>query len=202
VRRWHGAARAIAVASLGVVGVLGVVLPLVLGRAPAAGAGDASPRSSFSLAQARAFDEFRLFSAGLAVDGLPLRAVLRRDDAASYVSFVYGDCDAEDDAGCAPPAEVQVWPVCRRSLAPYDGNTVRSLAPERVVPRGVPAAFFDGGTRLELETGRSHVVVFARTRAQVLEIVAELEAVDGSIAAGSPLPRPAVGLGEGGAMGC
>jgi hypothetical protein len=170
---------------------------------PAGAGGGVPPRSSFSLEEARALDEFPLYSAGADVDGLPLTAVLRRDDTASFVSFVYGECEAVGDAGCAPPAEVQVWPACRRSLALYDGEAAGSPVPEPVHVRGVPGAFFDRGTRLELETGRSLVVVFAGSRAQALRVAAELEAVDGSVAAGSPLPPPAsVGRGRGGAMGC
>ncbi len=178
------------------------LLVLVLQPGPA-GAGAASPRSSFSLEQARAFDEFRLFSPGRSVDGHALTAVLRRDDRASYVSFVYGDCAAERDTGCAPPVEVQTWPLCRRSLALYDsGAAPGSARPERVLVRGVPGALFDQGTRLELETGQSLVVVFARSRELALRIADELEAVDGSVAAGSPLPPPAAGREKGGAIDC
>jgi hypothetical protein len=210
VTRWLGSGRATTAGSLGVAGLVGAVLVLalvvglvvVLGRSSPAGAGGAPPRSSFSVEQARAFDEFRVFSAGPSVDGLPLTAVLRRDDTASYVSFVYGDCAAEDDAGCVPPAEVQVWPACRRSLALYERETAVTPAPERVVVRGVPAAFLDRGTRLELETGRTLVVVFARSRSQALEIAAQLEAVDGSVPPGARLPPPAPVRREGGAMGC
>jgi hypothetical protein len=196
----------------GVVGVLvvgGVVVAtivlvpvVVLVLSGSAGAGGALPRSIVSPRQALAFDGPRLFSVGRSVGGLPLTAVLQRDDTARYVSFVYGDCEATGDSGCAPPAEVQVWPVCRRSLALYDGEVGKSPVPEPVRVRGVPGAFFDRGTRLELETGRSLVVVFARTRAQALLIAAELEAVDGSVAAGSPLPPPVADGGTGGAMGC
>jgi hypothetical protein len=196
----------VASAVLGVVGVVGVVLvlALVLGRSGPAAAGGATPRSSFSLEHARAFDEFRLFSAGRIVDGHPLTAVLRRDDRANYVSFVYGDCEADDDEGCAPYAEVQVWPACRRNLALYDGVATRAASPvpERVRVRGVPGAFFESGTRLELETGRSLVVVFAASREQALRIAAELEALDGSVAQGLPLPLPADDRGEGGPVGC
>ena len=59
--------------------------------------------------------------AGDNVDGLSLTAVVRGGDA-GYVSFVYGDCEAADDAGCAPPAEVQVWPACLRHLADARGD--------------------------------------------------------------------------------
>ena len=76
---------------------------------------DGSPGLSFfDVPQALAFHEFPLYDAGDRVDGLPLVAVLGRDDTADFVSFVYGDCTAGDDEGCAPPAEVQVWPACRR----------------------------------------------------------------------------------------
>jgi hypothetical protein len=177
------------------------VLGLVLVAAGPAGGGRTSSRTSFSLEQARAFDEYPLFDAGSRVEGLPLTAVLRRDDTASYVSFVYGDCVASVDAGCTPPAEIQVWPACRRSLALYDAESPESPAHERVVTRGVPAALFDDGTRLELQTGRSTVVVFGDSRERVLRIAAALRALDGSVAAGAPLPAP-VAVGIGGAMDC
>jgi hypothetical protein len=170
---------------------LAVVLALVLVASGPGGDGRSLSTANFSLERARAFDEFPLYSAGERVDGLPLTAVLRRDDTADYVSFVYGDCVADDDAGCAPPAEIQVWPACRRSLALYDGVTGESPSPERVVARGVPGAFFDRGTRLELQTGRSTVVLFADSRLRVLRIAAALRAVDGSVPAGVPLPAPA-----------
>jgi hypothetical protein len=170
---------------------LAVVLALVLVGSGPGGDGRSLSKANFSLERARAFDEFQLYSAGERVDGLPLTAVLRRDDTADYVSFVYGDCVADDGAGCAPPAEIQVWPACRRSLALYDAGAAGSPSPERVVARGVPGAFFDGGTRLELQTGRSTVVVFAESRLRVLRIVAALRAVDGSVPAGVPLPPPA-----------
>ena len=93
--------------------LVGICL-LFAGSGPAQ---DGSPGLSFfDVPQALAFHEFPLYDAGDRVDGLPLVAVLRRDDTADFVSFVYGDCTAGDDEGCAPPAEVQVWPACRRNL--------------------------------------------------------------------------------------
>lgn len=188
--------------ALGLGSVVAVVL--MLARSVPAGAGGAAPSSSFTLEQARAFDEYRLYFPGDSVDGHALTAVLRRNDTASYISFVYGDCEAEGEAGCAPPAEVQVWPACRRNLALYDGQSLvaGSPVPERVVVRGVPGAFLDRGTRLELETGRSLVAVFAGSRENALRIAAELEALDGSIAAGAPLPPSVPRRQRGGAMDC
>ena len=119
--------------------------------------------------------------AGEAVDGLPLTTVLQRDDIANYVSFVYGDCSAADDAGCAPPAEIQVWPSCRRNLGLYERAPRAGPAVERATLRGVPAAFVDGGSRLELQTGRSTVVVFASSRERALRLADALRSTDGSV---------------------
>ena len=134
--------------------------------------------------------------AGEAVDGLPLTAVLRGGDP-GYVSFVYGDCEASDDAGCAPPVEVQVWPACRRHLGLYERGPPLGPSVERVAVRGVPAAFLDDSTRLELQTGRSTVVVFAGSRGRALRVVAALRSADGSIPAGVALPAPEQGALEG-----
>ena len=152
-----------------------------------------------SPAASRSFDP--LYNAGDRVDGLPLAAVLRREDAAEFVSFVYGDCVAGDDAGCAPPAEIQVWPACRRNLGLYDDAHDRVAPAERISVRGVPALLFDDGTRLELETGRSTVVVFAGTRGRVLRIAAALRALDETVSPGLPLPNPVRTQG-GEAMDC
>jgi hypothetical protein len=146
-------------------------------------------------------ETFPLYSAGERVDELPLAAVLRRDDTARYVSFVYGDCAATSDAGCAPPAEIQVWPACRRSLALYEGAESGGAPVERLTVRGVPAALFDDGTRLELEADRSTIVVFAATRERAFRIAAALRSLDDSVLPGRPLPMPANSQ-EGGAMGC
>ena len=144
---------------------------------------------------------FPLYSAGERVDELPLAAVLRRDDTARYVSFVYGDCVASSDLGCAPPAEIQVWPACRRNLALYEGAESGGGPAERFTVRGVPAALFDDGTRLELETDRSTIVVFAGTRGRAFRISAALRSLDDSVLPGRPLPKPVRGQ-EGGAMSC
>jgi len=165
-------------------GVVAVCWLALAGSGPAGNAG--------------AFNELPLYSAGDRADGLPLVAVLRRDDTANYVSFVYGDCVPEDDAGCAPPAEIQVWPACRRHLALYDSQASGGLAAERTSIRGVPAAVFDEGARLELQTGSSTVVVFADSRGRAARVARALRAVNGSEPAGSrPLPPPDPGALEG-----
>lgn len=149
-------------------------------------------------ARARALDDLVVYSAGERVDGLPLAAVLRRDGTASHVSFIYGDCTAGGDAGCAPPAEVQVWPACRRNLGLYASEAPLRPAVEPTTIRGVPAAFFDDGTRLELQAGRSTVVVFASSRVRVLRMAQALRSADGSVRAGGALPAPDPGALTGG----
>jgi hypothetical protein len=106
----HRFLRPIALGALALVGAVALTAVGLVRSGPAGAGGGVPPRSSFSLGEARAFDEFPLYSAGADVDGLPLTAVLRRDGTASFVSFVYGDCVASGDSGCAPPAEVQLWP--------------------------------------------------------------------------------------------
>src|SRR3989304_3179942 len=101
-----------------------------------------------------------------------------RDDAGSDASFVYGDCVAADDTGCAPPAEIQVWPACRRALALYDAQAPGGPVAGRVGVRGVPAASLDDGRRLEIQTGRSTVVVFADSRARAARIAGALRPVN------------------------
>jgi hypothetical protein len=147
----------------------------------------AQPRGDLTLADARAFDEFPLVYAGERVDDLPLVAILRRNDTARFVSFVYGDCRSSSyDAGCAPPAEIQVWPAGARSLAASDFGTpeVHAPAPERTSIRGSPAAFFDDGTRLEIYLSPVTVVVFADTRKRVLAIAGSLRC----LARSPPMP--------------
>jgi hypothetical protein len=167
----------------------GTVLLVVL-----ATAGGRAPESSPMLARARAFGEFPLYYASERVDGLPLTAVLQRDDTATFVSFVYGDCTPGDDAGCAPPAEIQVWPACRRNLAFYDGSPATGSVATTI--RGVPALTLDDGTHLELQTGRSTVVVFADSSTRALRVAQALRSLNGSVPLGASLPQPAPGALE------
>ncbi len=164
---------------------------LVLVGAP----GSAAPARaiSFELDSLQAQDP--IFFAGDRTEGIPLEAVLRRSDSAEYVSFVYGDCVAESEAGCAPPIEIQVWPACRRHLTLYDSSIGPDL--DRTTVRGVPAAVLDGGTQLELQTGRSTIVVFADSRQRLSRIAKDLRALDGRTPPGAPLPPPDPGAVDG-----
>ena len=150
----------------------------------------------FTLDDARGFAEYPLYFAGDRIARYALVAVLHRSGTAEFVSFVYGDCVAADDTGCVPPIEIQVWPACRRSLALY-GSSPAGPALERTTIRSAPAAVLDDGTRLELQTGRSTVVVFARSRVELGRIAGALRSVDSRAADGGRLPPPAAGALEG-----
>jgi hypothetical protein len=130
-----------------------------------------APRGDLTLEQAQAFDEFPLYYAGDRFDDLPLVAILRRNDTANYVSFVYGDCTpAAYELGCAPPAEIQLWPSGTRDLGSYDLAVAGTPTPEPTTVRGLPAAFLDDGTRLEVFAGPSTIVIFSDSRQRVLEL--------------------------------
>lgn len=189
VKRRRGA---VALATL--LGIAG--LSVLLGTAGVSD--DGAPRSTFSLQSARGLQDFPVYYAGDAIQGVPMVAVLRREDAANYVSFVYGECDARDEVGCAPPGEVQVWPACVRNPAAYARN--RSPVAPRPVPstiRGVPAAGFEEGRRLEIQTGTSTVVVFGHTPQFARALAAELRGVNVAVERGAPLPPPAPGVLDG-----
>jgi hypothetical protein len=156
----------------------------------------AGEKSAIAREPAGTLDDRAFYFAGGRVEGLPLTAVLRRSDTAEFVSFVYGDCTPDDDLGCAPPIEIQVWPACRRSLALYDSSLLGPTL-ERTTVRGVPAAILDGGTRLELQTGRATVVVFGDSPGRVGRVARALRAVDGSVSVRQPLPPPEPGALEG-----
>ena len=125
-------------------------------------------------------------------DGLPLTTVLESPD---HLSFVYGDCLPGDDAGCAPPLEVQAWRACRRHHALY--RSPLGPAGEAVTVRGVPGLAFEGRRRIELQTGRSTIVVFADSAGRASRAVAALRTGDGRVRRGDWLPAPEPGALEG-----
>lgn len=175
-------------------------IPIILGLAVVAVARtfDRTPRihGSFTMEEARSFQGFAIYNAGASVSDLPLVAILRRSDAADYVSFIYGRCENVGGNACAPPMEIQTWPACRRHLGLYTGP--QTPTPERATIRGAPAAFFEGGRRLEIQTGRSTIVVFGRSREEVLEVADAVRGVNAGIPPQSDLPPPAPGALIGG----
>jgi hypothetical protein len=166
------------------------------GSAPAGDGRTAGP-AVLALEDARGFESFALFWVGESFEGMPLTTILRREDTAELVSFVYGDCEAGDEAGCAPPMEVQVWPACRRHLGLYREGAIAGPGAERVVVRGVPGALLDGGARLELQTADATVVVFAGSSEQASRTVSALRPLRATMAVGAALPPPLPGAVDG-----
>lgn len=188
---------------------IGVVvgLPWVSPAGAADAPRDVKVRSNFDLAQAAAFDEYSLFSPGSSIDGVPLVAVLRRDDApnsfpaasakvprADWVSFFYtSGCTASETVDCKDKAVVQVWPACERNLSSYAPAIEKgTIGLESVKVRGVPASISEADGMLELYTGGSAVVLFADTEDKLLTLADELASVNASA-----LGRPSVGRGQG-----
>ncbi len=186
--------------------VSALLLVVALARAstaadPGPGQGSAPVRGNSSLAEARVESGLDLYYAGERIAGLSLSAVERRRDAAGYVSFLYGDCTAGDDLGCALPLEIQVWPACRRSLEQYDPGDPLAPRPERAQVRGVPALGLDEGRQLELQTGSSTVVIFGESGELVDRAAAALRGINNPARPGDPL-RPPVPGALAGAVEC
>jgi hypothetical protein len=176
-------------------GGVGIVALLAIGAAAIAGAGPGSPdgqaprgKSNFSVAEARSFADFPLYYAGDDVAGFSLTAVLREpiNQTQETVSFIYGDCSPPPDAGCAPPVVIQIWPACVRNPSLYKGQ--RFPVPVPTSTRGAPAALFEGGHRLEIQTGISTVVIFGAEQSHITTVANELAGVNVAVRPGEKLP--------------
>ena len=147
-----------------------------------------------SLAAMRAFTKFPLYNAGDSVGGLPLTGV-EYDSEPARVTFVYGDCRPPEgsEGGCAPPVQVQVWNACVRNPASYFQDMTSPIGDKKTV-RGVPAASYEAGYRLEIQTGRSTVVIFADDASAV---ASALRGVNNNVPSRVDLPAPAAGAMSG-----
>lgn len=63
--------------------------------------------------------------------------------------------------------------------------------------RGAPAAFLENGERLEIQTGVTTIVIFARGRDEAIRIANGLQGLNVNLAARAPLPPPAKGAVDG-----
>lgn len=164
-------------------GVVGLAVTATLG-ALLAGTGPAARADGppSALCRQRAPVWMHRFSLGAAFAGLPRTDVsLECDrlpnvegalivgdhppDQTPYWSVVYGDCQAESEAGCALPLEIQSWPECARNLAthsPADDDLPAPVATPYRIPgyeRLLAARVEDGW--LEIYAGTTTIVVFA-----------------------------------------
>lgn len=167
---------------------------VALDRAGDGAAGDdrgrlVRPRGNSSLAQARAFEGYPLYSAGSSALGHRLEAVLRLDrtSPARYVefTFLYGACRARGDQGCGAPLVILLWPACYRYERRY------SISPrERTVVRGVPGRYTRESRRLELYPAETTIVIqgpAVTSRADLLEVARRLRGVNVAHGVAEPL---------------
>lgn len=143
---------------------------------------------------------FPAYFLGARFEGLERTARTRRCDRprrdepirANYVDYVYGSCDPAQH-GCQPPLQVQSWPACERNPSSYDGPLIGPDRSARFHIRGVPAHFYDDGTRLELSTGKATIVLFGDRRGQLKRAAEALRSIPGQrfrIGPRKRLPRP------------
>jgi hypothetical protein len=114
---------------------------------------------------------FTVYSLGPSVSGDQLASEQR--DCLQYqdgevarmndVSYFYGSCDIPAGADtCAPPLQIQSWPACERNLAMYEKSDGVAYPYTYVGDaRGAPAYSFNGGTRIEVYSSDTTIVIFA-----------------------------------------
>jgi len=170
--------------------------------------------SNTSLDELRAYQRFPIYYAGGEVAGLPLTAMhreavtappgtpvapkLRAGNVSSF-DFTYGSCSIPAQGeSCSLPLDIQIWPACARYPALYNSNGpgLPVLVPKKTHIRGVPAAYFEGGYRLEIQTGASTIVIFGG-RSRMRAAVAALEGLNVDVRPGQKLPPPAPGALDG-----
>ena len=176
--------------------VAGVVLAGMLGYL--GGSTTVHPKGNYSVSEARSYKGFPVFYPGESINGHRLTAVARDPlgpmrENQEAVLFMYGTCEipAGMEGGCSLPVSVSNEPACSRNLSMYSGSL--SPKPDRTRVRGTTAAFFEGGSRLEIQTGTTTVVIFAFSKREALAVARNLRGVNLDVSPGDPLPRPARG---------
>jgi hypothetical protein len=82
----------------------------------------------------------------------------------SCCNFIYGTCEleGEDHPSCAPPIEIQVFSTCRRWFSALSGK--RHLYDFRGAKATGGKGGPEGGSPIEVFTGRTTVVIWADNR--------------------------------------
>lgn len=143
-----------------------------------------------TIAASRSAARFRLYEAGRQVAGLPLTAKLTRGRA---TTFIYGTCSL---LPCAPPVEIENYPLCSRNLGSYRPPAEPPPRSARRRVRGAPAAVFGQGEagpgdaidRLEIYTSTTTIVIDASPLSEALRVAAALRSTDGQVTPARPLP--------------
>jgi hypothetical protein len=157
-------------------------------------------RPSQDLTDARAFDEFRLFFAGLGQGDsrLTFPGIDANNPyyAGRPVVFGYGFCNpsGSEHNSCSLPIQIANYPAHAENLGRYRGM-VRPVA--TTCMRGVRVGVFGRGEafdKLLLSTGWTTVAVRAPTLRAARSLLARLRSVDGRVRPTGLLPRPAARL--------
>jgi hypothetical protein len=173
------------------------------GTVPRAARADVRASASATLQEAKRFRAFGVYNFGPASGRIPLTDILferPRVPRRSMWSFIYGDCTAQGEEGCSPPFEVQNYDACRRNLASYRPSEPGFPSPTYSITRirGVPVALFSDDARAEVYTGRTTVVIFARSISSARGSIRRLRAVNRRLTpVGASLPPPVAGALQG-----
>lgn len=114
---------------------------------------------------------FRVFSAGPAVGGVPMTTSIRRCDPgaladempSNYFAYIYGDCQPQPEVGCLPPLQIRSYPACERTYADYSFEG-KPLPYTELPPIGKAKVFeieFLVDHRIEIYTGTSTIAISA-----------------------------------------
>ncbi len=140
------------------------------------------PQSTWTVADAEAFEGYPLYWLGEEFAGYELASVLEPTN--GTVGFVYGTCDpVGDDGGCSPPVQVLVTPLCHELAV-----VTRDPAWKARDVRGAPVARLDGPIVL---TDGVQVKVYARSSPlarRALEALRTINHAGAEIGPDDPLP--------------
>jgi hypothetical protein len=116
--------------------------------------------------------------------GLPLSAI---SGSADRPNLVYGTCEPVGaDGGCAPPLQLQHWPLTARSPALFMVTPDRRAACRLPETHGLTAAIFETTGGVEVYLGKRVVVLFGE-RSLVRRAMSELRPINPQE---PPLPSP------------
>jgi hypothetical protein len=164
-----------------VVGAVGICALLTL-SIPAVDA------SGADLAKVRSFSAFHVYFAGHSTTSLPLESVLkeplRGGGRSTSWTFFYGKCGSWSEGLCSVPLQIQDYSTCRRWADAYPGK------PHLFAFRGAKAAWVGTAGSFEVYTGRTTVVIFARSRRVAWVAAQRLRDVNSTKPSRLPPPTP------------
>lgn len=114
---------------------------------------------------------FKVFSAGPSVAGVPVTSIDRRCDTGAYTGeipendfvYIYGECRPAPDIGCLPPLQIRSYPACQRTFADYsfEGKPLPYKELGSVDGAKVREINFLADRRIEVYSGNSTIAISA-----------------------------------------